>query len=209
MEWPQRPRRAQRLLPCFALLSRTGPTIDSSSARSVTIRQDAVPRLAEGLSSSSRLATYIRALHIIDVSFTREDIRASLGMLFPLLTHLSHLDLSFPYINMCWSTCPPVFCSAVINLLSSPTLKCVALRNCWGGTVLPCPPRAAFVRGSLAHECGHNRRRRGGGLFVHGNNRHLTPSPPLHPLHADVRHGRPCACSCLDFPTRRLRSAAV
>ncbi|KAJ7625692.1 hypothetical protein FB45DRAFT_70816 [Roridomyces roridus] len=86
----------------------------------------------ELLSSNARLATYIRALHLLGVGFSREDQRAPLEKFFPLLTDLTHLGLSFGYVDMGWAACPAAFRAIVVDLLSLPSLKCLALHNCWG-----------------------------------------------------------------------------
>ncbi|KAJ7625694.1 hypothetical protein FB45DRAFT_1060346 [Roridomyces roridus] len=82
--------------------------------------------------SNARLATYIHALHLCDVSFFREDQRAPLEKFFPLLKDLTHLGLAFMYVDMGWVACPAAFRAIVVDLLSLPSLKFLALHNCRG-----------------------------------------------------------------------------
>ncbi|KAJ7478381.1 hypothetical protein FB451DRAFT_1365923 [Mycena latifolia] len=100
--------------------------------RSLRLMPPGVALLSQGLCESPHLASYIRALHLIDGAFYNDSDRAPLASLFPLLSKLTHLAISSPFIDWEWNTIPVDFRAILVGLLSLPSLRSFALAQCWG-----------------------------------------------------------------------------
>ncbi|KAF8155281.1 hypothetical protein K438DRAFT_1862508 [Mycena galopus ATCC 62051] len=74
------------------------------------LKPEAVARLSDGLGESPHLASYIRALHLVDAGFWNDSDRAPLA----------------------WKDIPADFRAALFDLLALPSLRCFALARCRG-----------------------------------------------------------------------------
>ena len=86
---------------------------------------------AAALIDSPHIASYIRDLHI-QLGFYNDSLRTPLTALFPLLSNICRLGISSPYVDWHWNTLPVSFRAALVGLLSTPSLRCLALAKCTG-----------------------------------------------------------------------------
>ncbi|KAJ7478367.1 hypothetical protein FB451DRAFT_1365910 [Mycena latifolia] len=100
--------------------------------RSLALKEAGVAQLAQGLCERPHLASYIRALHLVDASFYNDYVCARLASLFTLLRKITHLAISSPFIDWKWNTIPVDFRAILVGLLSLPSLRSFALAQCWG-----------------------------------------------------------------------------
>ncbi|KAF8177096.1 hypothetical protein K438DRAFT_1846005 [Mycena galopus ATCC 62051] len=123
---------------------------------SLRLKPEAVARLSDGLRESPHLASYIRALHLVDAGFWNDSDRAPLAVLIPRLTNVTHLAIISTFSDWKWKDIPADFRAALFDLLALPSLRCFALARCRG---IP----SSIIRHALlsfqevSHEHGHLR----------------------------------------------------
>ncbi|KAJ7660470.1 hypothetical protein B0H17DRAFT_333865 [Mycena rosella] len=106
-------------------------------------------------------------------------MRVPLAALLPLLSNVSRLTISWPYTDMGWVDIPVDFRAVLLGLLSLPSLRCVAFRQCTG-----LPP--SIIRHALAScaevslkDVGISSENNG---FQYGGETTLPSTSPLHRL---------------------------
>jgi hypothetical protein len=98
---------------------------------SFTLKDRTVIQATGALIDNPHIASYIHDLHI-QLGFYSDSLRTPLMALFPLLSNICRLGISSPYVDWHWNTLPVAFRAAFVGLLSSPSLRCLALANCTG-----------------------------------------------------------------------------
>ncbi|KAJ7639396.1 hypothetical protein FB45DRAFT_905503 [Roridomyces roridus] len=112
--------------------------------RSYVLRPHRVTDICTRLIGSPTLASYIQDLEISIWSKALDTtIIELLASFFPLLTRLDRLVVDWCYHSPNWALCPTTLRTALIGILSRPTLRCLGLRDC------PSMP-ASVIRHALA-----------------------------------------------------------
>ncbi|KAJ7930841.1 hypothetical protein B0H13DRAFT_875725 [Mycena leptocephala] len=120
-------------LKALSLVCRTFvPNIQWRIFRRLTLASDTLPRLSVVFSASPHIGAYVRDLHI-NLNIGNSQIHAPLARTLRLLSRvnrvaISTVDWQFWY----WNSCPKELHTALISLMSLPTMRCLALVRCCG-----------------------------------------------------------------------------
>lgn len=120
-------------LKALSLVCRTFvPNIQWRIFRRLTLASDTLPRLSVVLSASPHIGAYVRDLHI-NLNIGNSQIHAPLARTLRLLSRVNRVAIStadwqFWY----WNSCPKELHTALISLMSLPTMRCLALVRCCG-----------------------------------------------------------------------------